>query len=105
MTGSSQWGAAAGNPTVAGDNMKFPFDRLASTVLGDAPDGLVASPAVLNEFLEPPGDRGAWFANKVWQQAWPFLEGDEAITPDEYKDVMARFNRIQDALIRWTELR
>jgi hypothetical protein len=105
MTSGSGWGAEAGNPTVAGDNMTFPFDRIASTVLDVVPGGLVASPAVLSEFLDPPDARGAWFCNAAWQQASLLLRKDDGITADEYQDLIARFNRIQDALIRWTELR
>jgi hypothetical protein len=105
MTSGADWGAAAGNPTVAGDNMTFPLDRVASTVLDVVPGGLVASPAVLSEFLDPPDARGAWFCNETWQEASLLLRDDAEITFEEYQDLIARFNRIQDALIRWTELR
>jgi hypothetical protein len=98
------WGAAAGNPTVAGDNLSFPFDRVASTLLEAVPDGLVASPAVLSEFLDPP-PRGEWFCNLAWERAAVLLRYDAAITAEEYQDLIRRFSEIEAALVRWTELR
>ncbi len=105
MSSGAAWGAAVGNPTVDLGNMAFPFDRVASTVLDVVPDNLVAGPEVLSEFLDPPDQRGDWFSNEAWQEASTLLRDDDAITAGEYQDLIARFNRIQDALIRWTELR
>jgi hypothetical protein len=105
---TSSWGALAaawGNPTVDTGNTSFPFDRVASRVLEAAPEGLVASPAVLNEFLDPPDARGDWFCNVVYQKVLLELRFEAAVTSDEYQDLIGRFNTIQDALIAWTVAR
>jgi hypothetical protein len=69
------------------------------------PDGLVASRAVLTEFLDPPDERGDWFSNEAWQQASLLLRDDGAITDEEYTDMIVHFNRLQDALIAWAKAR
>jgi hypothetical protein len=60
---------------------------------------------VLAEFLDPPEARGDWFCNAAYQQVLLELRYEDAISSDEYQDLMARFNSIQDRLVRWTELR
>ena len=104
--GAQNLGAAWGNPTVgSGSNATFPYDQTAATALSGGPEGLVASPLVLNEFLNPPDMRGDWFCNKVWQETSLVLQKDPSITGVEYIDLTGRVNRMQDALVRWTELR
>src|SRR4051794_2983923 len=79
----------------------FPADPIAKVVLNRMPEGLVASPDVLSEFLDPPQLRGQWFTADAWQQTSELLRVDNGISPEEYGKAINTFATIQDNLQGW----
>jgi len=99
------WARAVNAPTGNAPAPSFPFDQNARVVLESMPDGLVPSESVMTEFLDPPQDRGDWFAYKAWLQAARQLEADTGISGTEYTDMIDRFTKIMDGFVTWAEKR